>query len=232
MACCASVDAGRRSQALGRNRAHGRQRVLDAMMHLFENELLQLVGGLTLLGVDAGLGEQRLGIDDGLLQQQPKAVILGRQDRLRGGARRSRRALRPQAVWRPSGTTFSVPVPTISLQLGDHLLHFQRLAEEAAVRRLVGIGQFDLAGHQNDLDRRPAVVDGVGEFQSVHAAGHLNVRKQQRDVGARLENGKRFVGIDGLHRRESGILDKIDGPHAQHHLVLDHKNVGGRPACL
>ena len=62
------------------------------MMHLFENELLQLVGSLTLLGIDAGLGEQRLGIDVGLFQQNPKAVILGRQDRLRGGAEAHRRA--------------------------------------------------------------------------------------------------------------------------------------------
>ena len=39
------------------------------MMHFFKNELLELVGGFTLLGVDAGLGEQRLGIDVGLFQQ-------------------------------------------------------------------------------------------------------------------------------------------------------------------
>ena len=201
------------------------------MMHLFKNELLQLVGSLTLLGVDAGLGEQRLGIDVGLLQQKPKAVILGRQDRLRGGARRTGERFDHKRYGRVRKNLQRTGADHLA-QLGDHLLHFQRLAEEAAVRRLVGIGQFDLAGHQNDLDRRPAVVDGVGEFQSVHAAGHLNVREQQRDVGTRLENGQRFVGIDGLHRGKSGILDKIDGPHAQHHLVLDHKNVGGRPVCL
>ena len=62
-------DASRRAQALGGNGAHGRERILDAMMHFFENELLQLVRGFTLLGVDAGLREQGLGVDAGLLQQ-------------------------------------------------------------------------------------------------------------------------------------------------------------------
>ena len=58
---------------------------------------------------------------------------------------------------------------------------------------------------------------GVGEFQSVHAAGHLYVGKQQRDVRARFEDGKRFVGVDGFNRRKSGILDNVDRTHAQHH---------------
>ena len=32
------------------------------MMKLFEDQLLQLVGSFTLLGVDAGLGQQRLAL--------------------------------------------------------------------------------------------------------------------------------------------------------------------------
>ena len=65
----------------------------------------------------------------------------------------------------------------------------------------------------------------VRELQPVHAAGHLNVRKKQRYVRARLQNGHRLIGIDRLHGTESGILHDIDGAHAQHHLVLDDKNV-------
>src|SRR5439155_20355316 len=74
-----------------------RERILDAMVQFFENELLQLVRGFTLLGVDAGLREQGLGVDAGLFQQEPKAVILGRQDLLRGGAKQRARALRSGA---------------------------------------------------------------------------------------------------------------------------------------
>ena len=89
------LDAGRGSQALRRDGAHGRERILDAMMQFIENELLQLVRGLALLGVDAGLREQGLGVDDGLFQQQPKAVVLGGQELLRGGAGRAVRGLCP-----------------------------------------------------------------------------------------------------------------------------------------
>ena len=68
----------------------------------------------------------------------------------------------------------------------------------------------------------------VGELQPVHAARHLDVGKQQRDVRARFENGKRLVGVDGFDRREAGILDDVDGAHAQHHLVFDDKDVRHR----
>jgi hypothetical protein len=46
------------------------------MMKLFQDQFLQLVGCLTLAGVNAGLSQQTLGIDFGLRQQQPKADIL------------------------------------------------------------------------------------------------------------------------------------------------------------
>jgi len=45
------LHAGRCPQALGRNGTHGRERILDAMMQLFKDELLQIVGGFPLLGV-------------------------------------------------------------------------------------------------------------------------------------------------------------------------------------
>src|SRR2546430_4552913 len=47
-------------------------------------------------------------------------------------------------------------------------LDVERLAKEAAVGRLVNIGQFDLAGHQNDLDGGPAVrsEEHTSELQS------------------------------------------------------------------
>ena len=76
-------DTGRCPQALGCNGADGRQRVLDTVMQLFENELLQFVGSFPLLGVDAGLREQHFGVDTGLLQQKAKAVIFRGQEFLR-----------------------------------------------------------------------------------------------------------------------------------------------------
>ena len=49
-------------------------------MQFPENELLQLVGSLTLFGVDAGLSKQDLGVNHGLFQQQAKAVVLRREE--------------------------------------------------------------------------------------------------------------------------------------------------------
>ncbi len=54
------LGAGHVAQALGGNRADRRQRVLDAMVQFFQDQLLQLVGGRALAGVDAGLVEQSL----------------------------------------------------------------------------------------------------------------------------------------------------------------------------
>ena len=85
------------------------------------------------------------------------------------------------------------------LHFRDHLLHVERLSEEAAVGGLVIVGQFQLTGHQDDLDQRPSLVDGVGELEAVHASGHLDVGEQQFDVGAGFEDRQRIVGIDGFN---------------------------------
>ena len=72
------------AQALGGNGADRRQGVLDAVVQLFQDQLLQLVRRLALAGVDAGLIEELLGVDFRLGQEQPKADILRRQKLLRG----------------------------------------------------------------------------------------------------------------------------------------------------
>jgi hypothetical protein len=64
-------------------------------------------------------------------------------------------------------------------------------------------------------------VDIVREPEAIHRAGHLDVGKQQCDVGARLENGDRFVGVDGFDRGEACVLDNVHGPHAEDHLIFN-----------
>jgi len=73
------------AKALGGDGADCRERILDAMMKLFQNQLLELVGCLALAGVDSGLSKQTLGIDFSLGQQQPKADILCLQRVVRRG---------------------------------------------------------------------------------------------------------------------------------------------------
>ena len=69
IASCASCVLGSVAQALRGNGAHRRQRVLDAVVKLFQNQLLQFVGGFARLGLDAGLLQQGLGAELGLGQQ-------------------------------------------------------------------------------------------------------------------------------------------------------------------
>jgi len=83
------LNTGRCPEALGRDCADGGKRILDAMMQFPKDELLQLVGGLTLPCVDPGLQKQGFGVDAGLFQQQAEAVVLRQQhDFLRGARRR------------------------------------------------------------------------------------------------------------------------------------------------
>jgi hypothetical protein len=81
----AMLDAGCGAQALRGNRAYCRQRILDAVVQFFHNQLLQSVGGLALLGIDTGLRKQGLGIDTRLFEQHAKADIFGLEKILRSG---------------------------------------------------------------------------------------------------------------------------------------------------
>src|SRR6202171_4162525 len=71
--------ARRIAKALRRDGGHGSKRVLDAMVKFFQDEPLQLVRRFAFLGVDAGLGQQGLGAELGLRQQQPKTDVLCHQ---------------------------------------------------------------------------------------------------------------------------------------------------------
>jgi hypothetical protein len=58
---------------------HGRERILDAVVQLFKDQPLQLVGRLALPGLNAGVGKQIRSIDLGLRKEKPPAEILRRQ---------------------------------------------------------------------------------------------------------------------------------------------------------
>ena len=57
------------AQALGDDCGDRRERVLDAVVQLFEDQLLQPVGCLALSGIDTGLGKQPLCIDLSLREE-------------------------------------------------------------------------------------------------------------------------------------------------------------------
>ena len=61
------------------DRADGGEHVLDPVVQLGVDQMLQLVGGLAFLGLNARLNEQRGGVDSGLLERQLEAVVFGRE---------------------------------------------------------------------------------------------------------------------------------------------------------
>ena len=81
-----------------------------------------------------------------------------------------------------------------------------------------------VARHNQDLDRGPAVAHRMGQFQPVHAAGHVDVGEKQGDIGPRFQQDNRFVGVLGLNRNEPGFLDDFDGKHPQQRFILHHKD--------
>jgi len=107
------------------------------------------------------------------------------------------------------------------------VLHFKWLAKEATISRLIIVRWSHLSGDENNLYGWPTIMDGVGQLQAIHSAGHLNVGKQKRYIGARFQNGKCFVGVYRLNCLEARVFDDVDCPHSQHHFVFDDKNIRG-----
>ena len=67
----------RGAQALRGDRHHGRKRVLHTVMQLLQQQALQVLGGLILGGVDAGLGQQTRGVDLRLREKFAQTRVLG-----------------------------------------------------------------------------------------------------------------------------------------------------------
>ena len=65
----------------------------------------------------------------------------------------------------------------------------------------------------------------MGELQSVHAARHLDVGKQQGNVRTGFQDGKRLVGVHGFDPGKPGILHDVDRFHPEHHLIFDDQDV-------
>ena len=76
------------------------------------------------------------------------------------------------------------------------------------------------ARYDQNLDRGPAVPDGMGQFQPVHAAGHVDIREKQGDIGPGFQQNNRFIRILGLDRNEPRFLDDFDGKHPKKRFIL------------
>jgi hypothetical protein len=62
-----------------------------------------------------------------------------------------------------------------------------------------------------------------GQFQPVHASGHVDVREQHRNVRARFQPGYCFVSIARLESHIACFLDNFDGEQSQQGIVFHNK---------
>ncbi|WP_419462645.1 hypothetical protein [Agrobacterium tumefaciens] len=53
-----------------------------------------------------------------------------------------------------------------------------------------------MPGHDDDFDRRPAVSNSHRELLSVHAAWHIDVGKDDADMGASLQDSDRLSRVE------------------------------------
>jgi hypothetical protein len=79
-------------------------------------------------------------------------------------------------------------------------------------------------GGRYDTDGRPTVFDRVRQLCSVHRAGQVNVRKDNLNVRAALQDGNGVVGIGGLDDFKAGVPDRVRARGADQTLVLDYQD--------
>jgi len=66
----------------------------------------------------------------------------------------------------------------------------------------------------------------VDQLQSIHAAGHIDVREQYGDVRSTFQNVDRLVCMGGLNGFKTGFLDDIHHKHPQQDVVFHDQNDG------
>jgi len=79
----------------------------------------------------------------------------------------------------------------------------------------------NLARYEEDFYGWPAVAHRMGQFQSVHASGHVHVREQHRNVRTRFQQGYCFVRIARLERHVARFLYDFDGKQSLQRIVLN-----------
>jgi hypothetical protein len=96
-------------------------------------------------------------------------------------------------------------LPNHFLHFRDHLLYLQRLSKKTTVDWLFGFSRRQFTGNKDDLDGRPPLTDGVSQPEAIHAAGHLNVRKQKLDIRAGFKKASASAALQHSADGEQGI---------------------------
>jgi hypothetical protein len=99
-----------------------------------------------------------------------------------------------------------------------------RLLDEVSSGRHVGGVRAQLAGGNQEGDRRPSVSHNSGKSKAVHRSRHLNVGEQNRYRRIGFQKGDRLIGINCLQDCEAQIADHISRIHAHQRFILNYQN--------
>lgn len=80
----------------------------------------------------------------------------------------------------------------------------------------------------NDANVRPFFGNTVSEFQTVHFARHLNVRKNKLQGVVLLKKTKRLISGPGLEHVEALVGNDIRRIHSDQRLIVDYEGDGDR----
>ena len=108
------------------------------------------------------------------------------------------------------------------MQIGYHCRRTIRFTEKAAVGRQIGQLQPNMTRCDEYLYDRPAVAHDMGQLQTVHASGHVDVGEQHGNFGAGFQYRDGLVRIAGLQRLEACLVDEFHRKHPQARVVLDN----------
>jgi hypothetical protein len=69
-------------------------------------------------------------------------------------------------------------------------------------------------------------MDKFSEFEPVHAAGHIDVGKEQAHIVVLLQHCDSLIGATGVDDAESGVLENIASVHTDERIVFDDEYEG------
>ena len=128
---------------------------------------------------------------------------------------------------RPLESALMTPMRLLPRQLAYRVCDLRRVIglgkETAALRKVVFAYQITARGHYY-LDGRPAVADGMSEFETVYGAWHVNIREDYANVAAVLEYPYCFVSVCSFNNLEARILYRSDGTKANQWFIFDDKD--------
>ena len=104
--------------------------------------------------------------------------------------------------------------------LSDRLMLVGFGEEQPAFRQVV-LGNLQAARGKDQFDRRPARSNELRELQSVHRPWHLDICKDDPDVGPLFQNGDSSIRAFRLDRLKSLAFDEADRGRRQ---VLGRKD--------